>query len=516
MSEDFINKVKSIFEGKAPPFLFIGSGFSRRHIGLPDFNGLLEMTCLDNMKDYAYYKIKSSSNPPEAAKYISNDFYDAAWENKKCADFLHKITDKCKDISDVYKFYVAECIQNMHTAAKDAGYALANEIDTLKEATIDGIITTNYDVFLEEIFPKFRTYIGQSELIQGNPQFIGEIYKIHGSVTDPSTIIITNNDYNNFNENNKYLAAKLLSLFIEKPIIFIGYSINDKHIQHIIADMCSCCSDNIKRIQGNLIFLNRMHSSKEICTESLLTIGKTSIPYWNIETNDFSKIYSQIKEKRQVPAHLFRFFREQLYEIAKTGTPVERIKIKDINEIDSGSEIDFFVGIGINKKDKSYEAYDRLDVIKDILFDTGNFNNKELIEKIITYSLKTGTKFIPIYKYLKGMGIDSKEKCLNSEIPNEIKTVIMYETTQYAASSDSQYGRFYNKIRNKTISGVIDATKTKKGYTQNILPMVPASTAKKELEILKSHLIKNFEEKKLPTAFIKSVCYYDRLKYGWD
>ena len=516
MSEDFIGQVKSIFEDKAPPFLFIGSGFSRRYLGLPDFNGLLEMTCLDSMKKYKYYELKSSSNPPEAAAYISKDFYDAVWEDKRCEGFLNSITGKCKKVNDVYKFYVAECIKNMHMAAKDAGYNLVNEIEALKKATIDGIITTNYDLFLEELFPKFRTYTGQIELIQGNPQFIGEIYKIHGSVADPSTIVITSDDYDNFNENNKYLIAKLLSLFIEKPIVFIGYSINDKHIQQIIADMCSCCPGNIERFQGNLIFLNRMHSTTENCMQSFLTIGNANIPYWKIETNDFGKVYSQMSGKRQIPTHLFRFFREQLYEIAKTGTPVERIRIKDIEEIDSNSKVDFFVGVGINRKEKSYEAFNRIDVVSDILFNSGCFESNELIKTTITRCLMEGTQFIPVYKYLRDVNIKSLGDVLNSTLPDKIKKVVKYKIGKYSASSKSQYKKFYDKIKNKTFSGVIEATKGKKGYTLNILPMVPVSVAKRDLKILEDYLVSHFENEKHSTAFIKVVCYYDRLKYGWD
>ena len=60
---------------------------------------------------------------------------------------------------------------------------------------------------------------------------IGEIYKIHGCVTEPETIMITSEDYQMIEEKNKYLAAKLLTIFIEHPIVFIGYSINDEDIK---------------------------------------------------------------------------------------------------------------------------------------------------------------------------------------------------------------------------------------------------------------------------------------------
>jgi hypothetical protein len=45
---------------------------------------------------------------------------------------------------------------------------------------VDGIITTNWGLFIEQIFPDYKPYIGQKELLFSNPQQIAEIYKIHG------------------------------------------------------------------------------------------------------------------------------------------------------------------------------------------------------------------------------------------------------------------------------------------------------------------------------------------------
>lgn len=77
------------------------------------------------------------------------------------------------------------------------------EIDKLKEISeksITGVITTNYDSFLEDIFSGFTKYVGQSQLIFSAIQGIAEIYKIHGSVELPDSLVINEEDYLRFQE----------------------------------------------------------------------------------------------------------------------------------------------------------------------------------------------------------------------------------------------------------------------------------------------------------------------------
>lgn len=98
-------------------------------------------------------------------------------------------------------------------------YLLTN----VEDRSITGIITTNYDGLIEErIFSKYKyqKFIGQEELIFSSITGIGEIYKIHGCYSNPNSIIINEEDYKSFDEKYDYLAAKLLTIFMEHPIFF--------------------------------------------------------------------------------------------------------------------------------------------------------------------------------------------------------------------------------------------------------------------------------------------------------
>ncbi len=114
----------------------------------------------------------------------------------------------------------------IYVADKIASYAMeaSGETEKLAEAgreKIAGIIT-NYDRMCETLFSEFAIYVGESDLLFSDQAYSQEIYKIHGSVTRPGSIVLTSADYAEFVQKRKYLSAKLLTLFVEYPVIFLG------------------------------------------------------------------------------------------------------------------------------------------------------------------------------------------------------------------------------------------------------------------------------------------------------
>ena len=137
------------------------------------------------------------------------------------------------------KISIANYLQNLNgNWLIDNEYA--EEIKLLNNLNVDGIITTNWDTLLEQLLPDYKVYIGQDELLFCNPQSIGEIYKIHGCASSPESMILTQEDYESYNSKNAYLAAKLITIFIEHPIIFIGYSLADSNVRAILGSIVKC------------------------------------------------------------------------------------------------------------------------------------------------------------------------------------------------------------------------------------------------------------------------------------
>lgn len=232
------------------PILFIGSGLSRRYFNAPSWEELLKIMaekCPLIDKDFAYYK-QSYKDPIKIGSVFSELYKEWAWGDGK-GEFPEELFTASNN-ADVYiKYSISEYLntlleENWIEALNDD---LKGEIDCLKKISPHAIITTNYDYLIENIFPDFEAVIGQ-QILRVNSFSIGELFKIHGSISEPNSLVLTDNDYKEFAKKKKYLSAKLLAFFAEHPLLFIGYSASDPNIQEILSDI-----DEILTAENSLI-----------------------------------------------------------------------------------------------------------------------------------------------------------------------------------------------------------------------------------------------------------------------
>lgn len=102
------------------------------------------------------------------------------------------------------------------------------------------IITTNYDRMFEIAYGDgLQVVLNKEDLVHSNPDKIS-LLKIHGSVDKPDTILITKSDYEDFFNERKsedLLWNEVKSLCAKYAIVFIGYSLGDSDIKHILIDI---------------------------------------------------------------------------------------------------------------------------------------------------------------------------------------------------------------------------------------------------------------------------------------
>lgn len=307
---------------------------------------------------------------------------------------------------------------------KDPDEKYSEELDLLSKLSIDGVITTNWDDFCERQFPKFNKYVGQKELLFSKSIVnIGEIYKIHGCMREPESLVLTYEDYADFNKRNAYLAAKLITIFIEHPIVFIGYSMNDNNIKSILTSIVQCLDqDKIGLLQNNLFFVewNRDSDAEmEVERFDMLMSEGVTLPVIRIKTYEFKPVYECLATfERQMSADMLRFYKQQFYEIIYSEKPEKKLYVLPEKEIEANKEIQFVCGFGTIAKYQSAVGYTGLkarDIFRDIVFENGNYESETLLTKTIP-ELRKGTRYIPIYKYLRAVGINSEDDYKNNQL----------------------------------------------------------------------------------------------------
>ena len=93
-----------------------------------------------------------------------------------------------------------------------------------------GIITTNYDMVLEAILAEKGQYLARDEPFRGRNDGKIPIWHVHGSIQDSRSIVVTNEDYQQFFRPDDYAQRKISMLLHECTTLFIGYSMSDPNI----------------------------------------------------------------------------------------------------------------------------------------------------------------------------------------------------------------------------------------------------------------------------------------------
>lgn len=513
-------KLTEIFKSRAAgPFLFVGSGFSRRYLGLEDWKNLLSRFCTVE-KPFEFYLASANGDYPAVARLLAEDFNNYWWTAEEYKKNVDRYKSKIVDVTSALRIEICNYLLTLdQTKAKNSDYS--EEVNLLSTLNVDGVITTNWDVFIEQVFPDYKKYIGQNELLFSNPQEIGEIYKIHGCATVPGSLILTDKDYDKFTERNAYLAAKLITIFVEHPIVFLGYSLSDSNITGLLRAISLCIGkENIEQLRRNLIFVQRQQGENDEAniSDTYLTIDGVQIPLVLVKTNDWLPIYEALgSTKRKIPARVLRYCKEQLYELVQSMEPEKKLCVVDIDAIDREEDIEFLVGVGIvSSQDKcisdvGYAVIETKDLIIDILHNNSAFNAKQIVENVVQRAGRN-TKNVPVFKYLREVNINNTDDYKKSGL--QLDKWVNRELKDFKVKMYS--GSYFRKYRHQSIAEIID------GCTpENASAYIPFLAPDKiDLNALKEFLIKNedkidTENSSYASNFRKLAALYDKLKWGW-
>ena len=502
------------------PYLFIGSGLTRRYLGLPDWKGLLEHFCSRLSGDefaYAALKQRAENDFGEMGNILESRFNDRWFEDENFRTKSERISDFVKNGVSPFKAEISEYIRSF----KDPVDGFCEEIETLREIcnkNISGIITTNYDLFLEKnVAPDYKVYVGQEELIFSSIQAIGEIFKIHGCITKPESIVLTRSDYLQFDKKCAYLAAKLMTVFVEYPVIFIGYSISDANIRKILSAIVDGLSPSqINQLTDRFVFIKwTPELGNEIrISDHSKDIGGITIPMTLVETSSFLRIFQALQGKRDgYSIRFLRYMKEAVCDYVMTAEPTKNMLVMPYDQSIPEHELILYVGTNKEYAKHGLVGIDLEQWYKEIIFDgTIKFNVDDILEYGYPMVVKRAAgNLLPVFKFLS----KSKKSHKNIKVATSYDDLLNNDIIRQRAKM----------CNGDSVSNIVNDSKLDDNNKARYIAALPSDKIKiDELEgfikfIFNKYpdiLSSGFWNKNFSTNLRRIIRIYDFLRYGND
>lgn len=417
------NVLDKIVDSKKLPVLFIGSGISKRYLfNYPTWDELLELSFkkynsdifqLQKHKDALFRQNLSDFEiNAKLASIIENEFNAAFFDRKIKLNIGNaKNPEWVKRGISPYKMFLSSYFKKMHLRR---GHLIEQELERFKQLKnkISAIITTNYDLFLETfIFPDdYTVFTNQTQLFNSDSYNIAEIYKIHGSATDANSIIITEQDYRTFNDSRKLIIAKMLTLFAESPIVFLGYSFTDENIQGIISDFLGCLSPiQLQSIHNHFIFISYKKGELNLqqIQRTITTRQGNEIPITEIQTDNYLKVYESLnKITPGISPVKIRATKRIVKNIVDNNLSSDNVEativgLDDLNNMNfSNKPLAIAIGYRESILNKfGYGIFDDTLIFEDILYDNKHFDADSMCSD--RFKSIPHTRLLPVFKYVK-------------------------------------------------------------------------------------------------------------------
>jgi hypothetical protein len=289
-----------LLEFECQPILFIGSGISRRYFGYPSWSELLQ-AMFEKLPEgagaYEYWRQKLDNNMVEIGSVLADLTFEWAWKEGKnhfpSEYFSSKVN---KDI--FLKHMVCSYIETSTPQINEIGGGmLEEELAAFSEIKPHAIITTNYDMFLEQVFDGYEPVSGQT-ILRYNTNSFGEIFHIHGDISKPLSIVLTREDYEEWSEKKKYVSAKLLTYFAEHPVFIMGYGLGDPNVKSILRDIGELVAGEDGLIQNVYQVVWRSDKiEKHPPDQAIFSVDGKEYRIHAIHTNEFDWIFRALKSQ---------------------------------------------------------------------------------------------------------------------------------------------------------------------------------------------------------------------------
>lgn len=268
---------------------FIGAGFSKNakvsgDINIPDWDGLGKIV----------------------AKYIPEYNYNNALETLSLFEEEYSRSKLIEIIAQ--ELHIKDIVPgDAHRALCDLNFNIicTTNFDTLLEKSLD-FTGHNYSLIVSE------------DRLGINTKENTRIIKLHGDINHPERMIITENDYDTFIDNNKLLTTYVSNIFITQTLLLIGYSMDDNDIR----TLWSIVNSRLGKLHRPAYAILVAPSKNEISKFERRNIKVIALPgkvkdYEKILTEVFKELRAYIEQKTTAQ---MTFTNERIIEDVKLGS----------------------------------------------------------------------------------------------------------------------------------------------------------------------------------------------------
>ncbi|MFM9428253.1 hypothetical protein RCH10_004715 [Variovorax sp. GrIS 2.14] len=162
---------------------------------------------------------------------------------------------------------------------------------------------------------------------------MGELFKIHGSISDPHSVVLTKEDYDAFERDKKYLSAKLLTYFAEHPLLFIGHSASDPNIRSVLYDMSRMFTPTTSLIPNIYILQwdGTQNADSNPAREHVLEVGDgITVRIKSITADSFDWVYKAFGiggTMEKVNLKALRALAHRMLNLIRTDIPTKNVQV---------------------------------------------------------------------------------------------------------------------------------------------------------------------------------------------
>ena len=285
---------------------------------------------------------------------------------------------------------------------------LINEFNLLKQLTevVPVVVTTNYDQFLEtQVFEnKFKTYTRPEQYYFSQSEDIGEIFKIHGCISDPDSMILTRQDYDMMEIKSRMVISRIVSLMCNHPIVFLGYSMDDQTLHEMLKEITrGMGSDDIRNAYKNLIHISYSPGDIELNHDKETVSSKDgTVSIYSITTDNFQAVFHHLLSLKRINPVETREIKKTIDKIifGKVGKGV-----RIMCNLEETDEKDLLLIVTDDRQMDAVGPYITIeDVIDDVINDNGKLDPKDIVTNWFEKTRINVNSHVPLFYYLEKLG----------------------------------------------------------------------------------------------------------------